>query len=154
MSRVFAIILSQCVLTGSAEQSTNTFLVAWQTHSSLFAWSASPCRQFCFGFYRQLRFHQFIYVWVLVLLNMFHSDVSFISSLSIPSVLPQTQQSDHGPPPKRVCSIFLVCKINLNFHLFVGTDLCLFEPVRVPPTSHLNWNEDIPSHPNNRIKTP
>ena len=63
MSRVFAIILSQYVLTGSAEQSTNTFLVAW-TYRSLFAWPASPYRQFCFGFYRQLRFHQFICVWV------------------------------------------------------------------------------------------
>ena len=43
----------------------------------------SPHRHFCFGFNRQLDFCQFIYVWVWICLNMFHSNFSFVCNLSI-----------------------------------------------------------------------
>ena len=55
-----------------------------------------------------------------------------------PSVLQQGQQINHGPLTKRVSSIILVCKSNANSHLFVVKHSCLFDPVQVPPTSHLN----------------
>ena len=42
---------------------------------SLIAWPATSYRHFCFGFHRLLHFHQFIYVWVGICLNMFHSYV-------------------------------------------------------------------------------
>ena len=59
-----------------------------------------------------------------------------------PSVLSYTQQSNHGPSPKRVSSIILICKNNPSLHLFIS-NICVFEffspyPVQVPPISYLN----------------
>ena len=44
---------------GSAEQSTNTFLVAWSAHNLLIAWLVSPHRRFYSIFHTLLLFWQF-----------------------------------------------------------------------------------------------
>ena len=120
---VFAIFLSQSAPACSAEQQTNIFLVTWLAHNLLFAWPASPHRYFYFGFKRQLHFCQFIYIWVWICLNMFHSWF-FHSQSFYPSVLQQAKHSNHRPLPKRVSSTILVCNSNPNSYLSIGTHSC------------------------------
>ena len=74
MFHLIAIFPSQCVLEGSAERSTSTFLVAWPVQNLLIAWPISPYRHFCFGFYRLFHFCQFSFVWIyLIILIYWHS---------------------------------------------------------------------------------
>ena len=88
-------------------------------------------------------------VHICLSLNKFEyvSSLCFIHLQSFhPSVLPYTQQSNHGLPTKMVSSTILVCKSNLSSHLFVSTHSCLFYSspqnlhysVQAPPTSYLN----------------
>ena len=115
------------------------------------------CVTFCFGLNTKLYFRQFIYVWVWIFLNMFHSYVSFICNLSIPVCLHRL--SHHRQPPKRVGSMLLVCKCNLSSHLFVGTHSCFYHsftqhlhhPVQDPPTIYLSWSQHTLLHPKSGV---
>ena len=58
---------------GSAEQSTNTLLVAWLVHNLLIAWLASPHRCFYFIFHTLLHFCQFFNILVCTCLSLYFS---------------------------------------------------------------------------------
>ena len=62
---------------GSAEPSTNTFLVAWSAHNLLIALSALPAH-ICFGLHRLSQFRQFTYVF-----EFEHACICFISMFHI-----------------------------------------------------------------------
>ena len=145
------------------ERTANTILVVLPTHNLFVALPASYTIKLCFDLNRQLHFRQSAYFTFLSLsMSEYFSSPCFIHLQSFhPSWLPWTQQSNHGPPPKRVGSTILMCKNNPSSHLFGSTHSCLFHsspqnphyPVQAPPTSHLNRSVNTPLHPNSDIKT-
>ena len=84
VSHLFAIFASKCASSGSTEQPTSIFLVAWPAHNLLIASPASPHRKFCLGFHRKLHFWVFTYIWVLICMNMFHPHFQCFGHHSIP----------------------------------------------------------------------
>ena len=132
--------VSQCFSfrTGFVSHSLSWCTAAYQVRSANKFFSCLASGKFadcmtCFAIQRILfPFEQLIAfspVHICLSLNKFEyvSSLCFIHLQSFhPSVLPYTQQSNHGLPTKMVSSTILVCKSNLSSHLFVSTHSCLF----------------------------
>ena len=78
---------------GSAEQSTNTLLVAWPVHYLLSTWPASPQRRFFLFFHTLLHFRQFFCVLVCTCLSL------YLPSHAYFDVFINLQSFHHNVPP-------------------------------------------------------
>ena len=145
----------------SAEPSIKTFLVAWPEHDLLITLPASPTHIFFFTDYYIFASLLFIYFWVWTFLYMFHSHVSLICYLSTPVCSHRLSRATMDRHPKGSALLSWPAKSKLIPHSFVDTHSCVFHsspqnphyPIRVPPTSHLNWSDETPLYPNSGIKT-
>ena len=143
---------------GSAEPSTNKYLVVWPAHNLLIAWPA-PLTHIFFWFAQTITILPvYLYFWVWSCLYIFNYHVPHFF-IPVCSHRLSSMTKDHHQKGSSLLS--WRTKSNLSPHSFVSTQSCLLHsssqnphyPVQAPPTSNSNWSEKTPSYPNSGIKT-
>ena len=156
MFRVFfAGIPSQCAPAGTAEQHPTHFYLPGQCTIHCFhdlphfteifvLLSTENC------IFTSLFMFKFKYVWTCFI-PMFNAFVMFPSQCA---PIGSAERPWAATQKDRFHYLGVQEQSKFPFVCWHNSYSCLFNPVHTPPTSHLNWSEGIPSHPNISIKIP
>ena len=135
MLHLFAFSPSQCAPIGSAEPSTNTFLVTWAAHNLLIALPALPTTHILLWFAQTITFSP---VYLFYIFEFKHVCICFIPmchsfSLSNPVCSHRLSRATMGHHTKGSALLSWPAKSNLSPHSFVGTHSCLTLPHKINP---------------------